>query len=812
MTYDSRPIRIVLDGDEELAQAQLPAAYNLLHRIESFIKTSGVEAYASGERTPNGYVYAKTVGDIRTVMSFAEGGAVDPLEQEYEFQPKFRILSGIVTDGTIGDIREHYKLNPTTNRYEFDREEELPWHEKPPAFGAESDPTVRYVKALRKFVPTPVAARFNRQELRGTGPQSSRALAIVPAAGFDELKAPPKSVYTFSQLQKLTSSMYTGMMAKCVQALMGLGRIPLEWFDDPAVMKENQGVMKYSEYAKRTAASGVQIHYDYKFYRTHGIYRDGPTLWLVEVSVSRGVLAMPLPVFPKTRGLDPSKINDPALALVVREFNGIPTGEPIPQNVDKAIEDGTVIRLATPAQLDNVYAYSPYSSVCGWSFNESGRAALNCGFRYTDGDPDQEGAVLNLNIRIKTNPKWKPGKKGVPCGTGSAQASVTFQGRMRSGKFGLPVKHHEPMMQGIISHIALPQRTTKAPDQFRLFNAPVFAAYIDNQAVIGRFAGGGKPDNKTIGYDQTIGEKCFVGGSWTWEYTSGSVSLPNMVYTTIHDFRAPVAERRVWGSRTVTGGAPGPWRQGHDPTRPEWGSVTRARYYADKVISFSAGGEARGAILIAPSGIRNGYYMFQGRWYVTGVNRSESQSVRNIIVGGGTTWRDLFGRYTPESAARACKGKPPSKDPCADLCKCGLTGGHDRVICAFPPSTNPCVRRAGEIFPPGCGKDLGVNAGSTPTYSQYKRSSRDKSGFEGTWVFITDDHAFDGPIEEGNFMYWQTPSPSEFGHVQGLGAVTSRLGEKAVAYAEEGFNGVRKGFIAPVRESDPIRAVIGVNI
>ena len=114
--------------------------------------------------------------------------------------------------------------------------------------------------------------------------------------------------------------------------------------------------------------SNAAVPYDFRFSRTHGVFvgtKGGkPNDWLVEISASKGILAIEMPACTKT---------------VPKEntLGYVPNGDPFPEGeaLNNAIKAGTVRVLMAPSGLADVYKKSPFSGVFGWAFNYTGAEA-----------------------------------------------------------------------------------------------------------------------------------------------------------------------------------------------------------------------------------------------------------------------------------------------------------------------------------------------------------------------------------------------------------------------------------------------------
>lgn len=194
-----------------------------------------------------------------------------------------------------------------------------------------------------------------------------------------------------TQYEALRASQFSGKMRKLVQLLMGFGRPP----EGPnKFLTVAQQVLKASGVkapepdvaATKAFTTGVQIDYDSRFYRTHGLAQGADnSWWLIEVS-ARGLLAMPLQYYRYTTS--PSFIAvastiDAEVALALSTFGGLPTGEAISLDTELfgAMKRAGIVKELQPASaMEAFYDLSPMSSACGWVFNDSGTEAHNIGF------------------------------------------------------------------------------------------------------------------------------------------------------------------------------------------------------------------------------------------------------------------------------------------------------------------------------------------------------------------------------------------------------------------------------------------------
>lgn len=166
----------------------------------------------------------------------------------------------------------------------------------------------------------------------------------------------------------VTPSMYSGLMAKAVQLIMGFG--------------------------------DTNIVYDFRYNRTHGITLGSDNKpWLVEISHARGFVAMPLPMYPSAFG---STAGAAAAAL----FGGLPTGEFFPQNAGStptgftdAVTRGDVLQILPGAitGFSDYVAAARHGDHIGWAFSPTGRKAVNTA---TVVETERKGVMFDFSINL----------------------------------------------------------------------------------------------------------------------------------------------------------------------------------------------------------------------------------------------------------------------------------------------------------------------------------------------------------------------------------------------------------------------------
>lgn len=367
-------LRIVYEGDEAAAKSHLPAAQNLLHKVREFVAASGAGVYSSRLVIDDrAYAFALKIGDMEAIHIFAQPitPTVPPLEPPKEFPD---LLSGVVRAGWM-------------------RTDTLP-----PLPGQTQTRKIKFLESFR-----PNAATAKRLKI-GTDFGDSARLAVQPhkqAFQFvsDAVKPPPDREP--SQYVSIRPSNYTGAMQKLAQVLLGFGRLPPHRVhsDTPA--------------GRATIITeGLQMVYDYRFFRTHGVAKgEDDRLWLIEIAMHTGVRAMLLPLIPDTKKLASSGSAD--IAAVVKEFGGLPSGDgfPVGARLEKMIEDGTVLQLLSPEELEPVYDNKPFVSSCGWAFNKDGSEAHITCWNYSTTNGMKRGYHFGIKLTIGALiEKRKPGE------------------------------------------------------------------------------------------------------------------------------------------------------------------------------------------------------------------------------------------------------------------------------------------------------------------------------------------------------------------------------------------------------------------
>lgn len=776
--YEGAP-SIRLEGDKDRALALVPDAKALLFRVQQFIKTAGVSTFSSSQRIgQDGYIYVLSSGDQHIIHISVDVDGVDmvspevPVPGDGTISPTF--YSGLVFGGFL--------------------------EQRTGAGGS--------YQVCTGFTPTPPCIAIH-DEL-SAGRQSSKRLAVRPY--FDDLQGSGTRV--FSQYTLLRPSMYSGTMAAVVQVVMGLGRINKNALRDPMHPRAGRG------YRDAVEARGVQVRYDYKFHRTHGItYGADGTPWLVEISQARGVIAMPLPMFPRstTDGFreQAAARGDTPMVTALEEIGGLPTGESFPVSGDvleERISDGTILRLISPEGMVPFYSNQPYSVNVGWAFNSRGTEAHNTGYRF--GDDDVQRGVWYL-VRLTIGALVQGRRSGDPIAVASAalvrqSEGFLFAPRARIGRY-LPIKFYDPFLPGLRSHDGAPAAPTSINPRC---DTVMFVCFVNDELKTVRFFRNPATDNIDETEDSRYPGECLYSGSWTITRTFGMRGFPTMMYTNDFDDRE-VLDTSVFITQIDSVDL------GFDPPRfsdfiesPETSFVFRNKVFRRTTTQDLRNGPSLSSVVVVPEFAREMYYYAVGKQFDGG--RTGSTAVTYDYLQDpnvGYSWRN-FPRlnYPPwptdiGCAIENCGGRVGLGNPhkerkivcldhqpyyCSDFADSGTWLTQCQVVDSF--NTVPIPNRV-------------------PRYTPWNRGTDARASLH----VVTRGH--NGPIElplaYSQFVNrWKVPSPDpETLIVQNLSAEYSAIGEDCVVYRTDlaGYGEIRtRGYIVEAVDNT-LPCFIGVN-
>lgn len=249
------------------------------------------------------------------------------------------------------------------------------------------------VRTLRAYKPTAQAWEYPLKSDPEKSPtlfNDEKRLVVEthPNTGLDTSK---------SQYDDLSASMYSGLMAKAVQIILGYG-----------------------------TKTGTKVKYDHRWERCHGIAiaEDGAK-WLVEISLINGVIARPLPLLPNSAKYSES-VQD-VLREAVALFGGLPSGGSFPpaDELEDAITAGSVVRLMAVAEMDAVFLKSTFSPLLGWAFSPLGDEAQNTCYE-VNGSGDHTAYRYKLAITI--GPKLVDRPANTPLAVATAVLTLEEQG------------------------------------------------------------------------------------------------------------------------------------------------------------------------------------------------------------------------------------------------------------------------------------------------------------------------------------------------------------------------------------------------
>lgn len=791
--YDGVP-SIRLEGDEKRALALIPEAKALLYKVQTFLSKSQVGTFSMSRRVDaDSYIYALCANGQNILRISVKPKIPDEVTTvDEEIDPRLfpDFYSGLIYDGRFG--------------------------ERTRVIDGE---TVRF-SVLESFSPTPTCQRVHDLD---AGRQAVGRLAVAPHGDLPELENDGVGAQ-YTQYQRLRSSMYSGKMKQVVQVALGLGRI------GKAKMRHPTEVRRDSEYIKRVDRHGVRISYDYKFNRTHGITTaaDG-RLWLVEIGISRGVIATPLPIFPTsdTEGFltRAEAREDDAMIRAIEELGCLPTGEGFPADLDAAIEEGTVLQLLSAEDLEPFYDCSAYSSVLGWAFNSRGTEAHNTAYYFSDSDGIQRGVWYQINLQIgATNEDWEP---GIPLAPATANIRRQAEGPIYCPPFPknswaryVPIKFYEPMLPGLLSHDGAPAYGSTSAAGPRC-DTTMFVAFNDDELKVVKYFRNPRRELFNNTDDTRIPGECMYAGTWDITVSSGYRGIPPMMYSNDFD------DRRVLQDATTHTHIESQ-DLGYDPPR-FWDYITnlqvskarRNRVFKRTTEVESQIGDSVGSVVAIPQYCREAYYYALGEQYSGG--RSGSISVSYDLLQDpnvGYAWRAFPSGYAsfPWPSDIGCR-----PDRCGGIWTPDGSAPHsDRKIVCLDFEESACSEFA------DAGQWLSLcqtidNFNSIPlmdkttSYSTWNAGADQRASLK----LVTPGHGgpVSIPLTYSEFANkWSAPSPNpETFIIQHIYAEHSAIGDDLVVYYDNlsvaSPNVVKIGFSHDSINNDTgFPGIVGVNI
>ena len=334
------------------------------------------------------------VHDLEHVRMVHVVGHIKPEKQTSELSPTY------VREYPIVGVAD-FVSGAVTNHFMRDENIALPW---------EKEPSSRRV--IKKLWQTA------RSEARFSDGYARYKINQRCFGGF-ELPKPENT--DVSQHHDLKPGYYSGKMRGLVQLLLGVGRVAPVTVEqnfvdeDPenrdftplSTLIEEGGGSAFGLFNRPSEATAfeLQVRYDYRFNRTHGLAWDGDgKCYLVEIA-SRGVHVMPLPLDPVSMDeMGRARYHElyPELSEFMAVLGGFPTGATFPtlqEDLDKALLAGDVVQILSRDDMSVFYQHQMYSSAMGWAFNESGTEAHNTCFS-SDGVSAQVGYHYAVNFSV----------------------------------------------------------------------------------------------------------------------------------------------------------------------------------------------------------------------------------------------------------------------------------------------------------------------------------------------------------------------------------------------------------------------------
>jgi hypothetical protein len=696
---DRRPVSIAIEGDLALGQSYIPEAQQLLFKLRAQMEPGGIATSRAYMELPDGaYAYAISAMGIEAVRIVVGGGASNQL---YEVPPKREpdFVSGVMIDGLLA---------------------------------GNSNDTAQVMKS---FIPTVKTGQFHG--IPAGVPGDSRRLAVKVNSDLGDTDR-------FAQCAVLKPTMYSGSMKEVVQALLGFGRQPRVSIYERENKKQyttveaeslNAPLNKPTRYESAVAINGLQVIYDYRFYRTHGITwaTDGKP-WLVEISTNKGVLAMPLPLHESTTTAKFRaklvRMGDEDGIRLLDRFGGFPTGEGFPigaEAQESAIRAGIVLQLVKKDGMQPFYRHTSYSSAMGWAFNASGSEAHNTGYRF-ESDHVQRGVHYCVVLRIGSSNESEPikataaviqmvrsdainlGVKATVLIKKAARlqadqvASVLRarqEGGVAAGIAALDALTLNPIASGSASLSMVAEGNIWWPSikgpQIK-FHEPIIGyllshdmrpavptASVDCDTTMHVFFKG--DELKVCKYfhrgnqlvpdiNDSDEEDCMYVGSWTTTTETGR-AIPSMFYTTDYDDR-----EEVGGIRTVkktTGRDLGytSCQYGDNPANLRQAFMTRVKTFRMFTTIKVRAGFHRQTAIAAPEGIREAYYYAKFD-YAQGEATTEIMNYKTLEDPYSyETWRNFYDAGRPHPAGcgavsrRTVYRELYDKSPCSDLAESG---------------------------------------------------------------------------------------------------------------------------------------------
>lgn len=641
--YDGTP-QLRLEGD--VSAEQIRAGKVFLERIQAVRQSTGVSTFAGQQNLGNGaYVYALTSGPIHVIQIVAPRVLTEELPAIDGTQYPF--LGGVVFNGTL-------------------RNAQLP-----------NSGTV--TRVLSTFAPTEITQRTYKLP---EGKQNTALLTVTPFT--DDMKNKRETGFEFSQYTMLKPTMYTGAMKFVVQCLMSFGKQKIKMTTADAA----------ASHIAFVAANGFRVLYDYRFASTHGIVfgTDGVP-WLVEISITNGVIMMPLPRFAWSKKADyyakvEAKVEngdvDSAILAFLDLFGGLPTGEGFPANLELAIKEGRVLQPIKPDDptLKEFYECVGYSSAMGWAFSASGAKAHNTGYYFNTELEVFFGRHYELTFTVgdlvTDNYRLK-----LPIASATVTLTKLAEGPLIQRQSApLFIKFYEPLLLpslgGLLSVDVYPP-VGKGRQYDSNCDTPMHVFFVGEELKVVRYFRSIETEEK--GDVSSDYPDCPYGGRWRiLELHTGTSQVPTQFISNDWDKRDTISEMveiSELESNDLGYGMPYWVDRLQDP---DFSDVKREKIFLNTTTTTIESGEAHRSVVMVPAGMREAYYI--GHEIVIPSVKTSITKAQTAVTDPnvGIAFRKLFDRDFGPAAGCTKKSKnriivelpePVSFDPCSEVADSG---------------------------------------------------------------------------------------------------------------------------------------------
>lgn len=309
---------------------------------------------------------------------------------------------------------------------------------------------------LRSYKPTTQAWTYVLKKDPAKSPSAFNDEALLAISAHADLGV------SGSQYQDVCPSMYSGLMAQAVQVILGLGKTT-------------------------DTTDGVKLRYNFRHAQCHVITTDSAgALWLVEIGSANGVIAMPLPIVKNSRAATSSGSQD-VLRECGAKFKGIPSGRTFPADITEAIADGTVIRLATAADLNPFYSKTAYTETMGWSVNLAGSVAHNTCYTNVAGVVTGYHYKIDIEIAAATAEQPEP--------SGTAALSL-----VESGPINGASRFRFWDQAALLWRITPSQTWTSNTPTGVISSTPIFVCHVNDELSVVRHIAENRAGATTGGY------------------------------------------------------------------------------------------------------------------------------------------------------------------------------------------------------------------------------------------------------------------------------------------------------------------------